>query len=279
VWSLQHSRVQGLPWRPEFLEDKDLVPKNRRYGSVVDPVEEKEQKKVRQVARVAESRTDLELEDDAMPASWNYLHWMSGSLRQIYFDETGGATFAEHMQAFLKEEGWSELADEKCCVTGKTPLLVLVSDCHYSAADFETHAIVPAMRRLVELGASRRATDNLGRGAVELYWRNNCDFSEPFELPDYLRDCPDFVPPAFAGFGGELGSFKVLPDSEVALLAERAKVDVSAAVVRLLFNRTLERVVPLLRVVTEHQWLRMLHERHVLQLLPQLLTNFAGRTY
>jgi hypothetical protein len=138
VWSARNGRNAGEPLAIE--KDDELFPEDDPDDSEYSYQSEEELELLDDESDQfypvpqdgeTEDREEMERDEDAMPASFNYLHWACGSLMQNRRNryEYHVDTFSDCSRELLGEVAWDELVDEKCCVTGLTPLLALLSDC------------------------------------------------------------------------------------------------------------------------------------------------------
>ncbi len=147
---------------------------------------------------------ELLADEDHMPSSFNYLHWALGSMSHLYGkclrEEAMGsfAQFFEELRVAVTEDDGS-LMNERCVVTGMTPLLCLYSNfaVHPLSGDHEGSVaarclwechVLPITILLLDKGADIRAVDRSGRGVLDVLvaetaWRR-CEFFQ--QVVDFL---------------------------------------------------------------------------------------------
>jgi hypothetical protein len=279
VWSLRNGQTcapffTGVRGRDDDSDDSDYVDEPDEDLQAQDAQDDAFAPEYQDFAE--QKREELKLDEEAMPASWNYLHWACSSMMALQrcSQDDGSGMFDVHLDEVLRGN-WTELADERCCVTGMTPLLALMTDCDEGVVypNVDLKPLESLVQLLTGFGASLGARDKLGRGAVELYWRNNWTCHKPFQQPAFLHGCPSFEPPLFSS--EEMVVY--LPSSEVAQLLERAQMDVGSEVVRTLFMQSLSDVVQAVVVATQHDRGSLIREHNVLHVLPFVLKEYAGR--
>ncbi len=132
------------------------------------------------------ARRLLELDEDSMPSSFNFLHWALSVLADLYHRcvsddaQTLFEDFYEELRSAIYEDDGS-LVNEQCVVTGLTPLLCLYAsprlfwterDC---SLFLERH-VVPLTLLLLERGADINAVDRSGKGVFDFFVGENASF-------------------------------------------------------------------------------------------------------
>ncbi len=121
-------------------------------------------------------------EEEYMPSSWNYLHWACSSIAHLHQETESEecsfpfTDFMDELWASVKDECCHDLVNERCCVTGMTPLHCLLSssllqpDKRYQRAEVElSEWVKPFCAVLKQNGADFCVLDNANRSMSDVF--------------------------------------------------------------------------------------------------------------
>ncbi len=119
-----------------------------------------------------------------MPSSWNYLHWALSAMAKLHQEtqvEECSFPFTDFMSellATIKDDENRELINERCCVTGMTPLHCFVSSAlmqyewRQRNDDVQLHEWVgPVLGAMKAAGADFTLLDKANRNITDAFLR------------------------------------------------------------------------------------------------------------
>jgi hypothetical protein len=133
-----------------------------------------------QDAHDQEIRQQLKIDEEHMPSSWNYLHWGFSSVSHLHHEaewEECSFPFTDFMDELwetMKSDTCCDLMNERCSVTGMTPLHCLFSSSllqrgHRRVVVPLNDWVQPLCTFLKQAGADFNIVDNAGRNVVDVF--------------------------------------------------------------------------------------------------------------